>query len=295
MSTHWWVVANPYSGRKGEVTSRSKAALDDAGIEYTLHESSDAAHLAELVSAGIAAGATEFAAVGGDGTAHLVVNALMASELAEPPTLAILPAGSGSDFIRTFALPRTIEGAVAHLATETVYPCDIARISGSFGTRYFLNVADVGVAAASVRMTDRLPRRLGGARYAAGFWLTLARFPSREIRLEAGRRSYEGPAINVVAANGQYFGGGMNVAPNATVMDGKFDLQVFAGPRRLAFSVMPRVIRGTHTRHSAVRRFTASEFTLEVDAKWPVEADGELIGYGPIRGEMLSGRLNFKI
>ena len=295
MSEHWWVIANPYSGRKGEVTSRTEAALDDAGVDYTLHESVDAAHLSEIVAAGIVAGATRFAAVGGDGTAHLVVNALMESELADPPTLAILPAGSGSDFIRTFALPRTIEGAVAHLATNTVYPCDVARLTGGFGTRYCLNVADVGVAAASVRMTNRLPRRLGGVRYAAGFWLTLAGFPARNIRLEAGRRVYEGPAINVVAANGQYFGGGMNVAPNATVMDGKFDLQVFAGPRRLAFSVMPRVIRGTHTRHSAVRRFSASEFTLRVEDDWPVEADGELVGYGPIRGEMLSGRLNFKI
>lgn len=295
MSVQWWVIANPYSGKKGEVANRARTALRTHGVDFELYESQSPEHLADLVAEGVARGAAHFAGVGGDGTAHLIVNALMAHTHASTPTLAILPAGSGSDFVRTFALPRRLEDAAAHLATETVYRCDVGRLEGGFGIRYFLNVADIGVAAASVRVTNKLPRSIGGLRYTAGFWLTLATFPSREIRLTAGKRTYEGPAINVVAANGQYFGGGMNIAPNATVMDGLFDLQVFAGPRRLAFSVMPRVIRGTHTRHSAVKRFVAGSFTLECDEDWPVEADGELLGAGPISGEMIPGALNFKI
>lgn len=295
MSGAWWVIANPYSGKRGEVTARARAALESESIEFELRESRDAAHVADLVSEGLASGATQFAGVGGDGTAHLIVNSLMAARPSEPPTLAILPAGSGSDFIRTFALPRTIEGAVAHLATDAVYPTDVGKLSGSFGERYFLNAANVGVAAASVGATNRLPRRLGSVRYSVGFWVTLARFPTRQVRVTAGKRSYEGPAINVVAANGQYFGGGMNVAPNATVMDGKFDLQVFHGPRRLAFSVMPRVIRGTHVRHKAVSRFVAETFEIECEREWPVEADGELLGNGAVKGEIMPGALRFKI
>jgi YegS/Rv2252/BmrU family lipid kinase len=295
VSTGWWVIANPYSGKRGEVAARARGALNSQSIEFELHESRDAGHVSELVREGLAAGATQFAGVGGDGTAHLIVNALMAELPPDPPTLAILPAGSGSDFIRTFALPRTIEGAVAHLATDSVYPCDVGKLSGPFGERYFLNAANVGVAAASVGATNRLPRRLGSVRYSVGFWLTLARFPTRQVRVTAGRRSYEGPAINIVAANGQYFGGGMNVAPNATVMDGKFDLQVFHGPRRLAFSVMPRVIRGTHVRHKAVSRFVTDKFEFECERDWPVEADGELLGIGSVKGEIVPGALHFKI
>lgn len=295
MSVHWWVIANPYSGRKGEVAGRARAALRAKSVEFELFESQSEEHVRDLVAEGVARGATHFAGVGGDGTAHLIVNALMASKPQVTPTFAILPAGSGSDFVRTFALPRRIEEAAAHLVTDTVYPCDVGRLTGSFGERYFLNVADVGVAAASVRMTERLPRIMGGARYAAGFWLTLSGFPTRTVKLDAGRRSYEGKAINVVIANGQYFGGGMNVAPNATVMDGMFDIQVFAGPRRMAFSVMPKVIRGTHVHHRAVKRFVAPSFTLDCQAEWPVEADGELIGKGPIQGEIIPEALRFKI
>lgn len=295
MSAGWWVIANPYSGKKGEVAARAKAALRSQSIDFELRESSSAKHLAELVHEGVAAGATHFAGVGGDGTAHLMVNALMADQPDETPVLAILPAGSGSDFIRTFALPRRLEDAVSHLTTDVEYPCDVGLLSGDFGDRYFLNVADIGVAAASVGITQRLPRRLGGVRYGIGFWLTLARFPPRNVRLTAGRRTYEGPAINVVAANGQYFGGGMNVAPNATVMDGMFDLQVFEGPRRLAFSIMPRVVRGTHIRHKAVRHFVADSFHLECDPTWPVEADGEVLGNGSVKGRIIPNALRFKI
>ena len=99
------------------------------------------------------------------------------------------------------------------------------------------------MAAASVAVANRLPRRLGRVRYGIGFWLKLAAYPAATIQLTAGKRTYEGPAINVVLANGSS-SAEMNIAPRATVMDGRLDIQVFKGPRRRAFTVMPRVTRG---------------------------------------------------
>jgi YegS/Rv2252/BmrU family lipid kinase len=291
----WWVIVNPWAGRTGEIESRTRSALRAATVDHELRVSRSAGHVAELVAEGRAAGAVRFVAVGGDGTLNLVLNAVLAEEMTPVPTLAILPAGSGSDFIRTFALPKDLESGARRLANPETYRCDVGVLQGSFGARYFLNVADVGVAAASVMVADRLPRRLGGIRYAVGFWLNLARFPAREIELEAGGRVYAGRAINVVAANGQFFGGGMNVAPRAALMDGLFDLQVFSGPRRQAFSVMPRVVRGTHLGHPGVTRIAASEFRLTCDPAWPVEADGELLGRGSCTGRVVPGAVDFVI
>jgi YegS/Rv2252/BmrU family lipid kinase len=291
----WWIIVNPSAGARGEVEARTRRAVERAGIDYRLGVSQSPGHLAELVAAGIAAGAVDFAAVGGDGTANLVLNALLGHRWTEPPTLAILPAGSGSDFIRTFALPKTIDAMAPHLATPERYRCDVGVIEAGFGTRYFLNAVNVGVAAASVAVADRLPRRLGGARYAVGFWLKLARFGSVEIELEAGSRRFEGRAITVVIANGQFFGGGMNVAPRAALMDGKLDIQVFIGPRRKAFSVMPRVVRGTHLQLPSVRRFESARFRLTVPPGWPVEADGEVLGTGSITGRIVPGAIDFKL
>ncbi|MFQ5554565.1 MAG: diacylglycerol/lipid kinase family protein [Acidimicrobiia bacterium] len=291
----WWVVVNPSSGRGRELERRSRSALASAGVDHVVRVSESASHVAELVAEGRREGASNFASVGGDGTAHLVVDAVFAEPWPEPPTIAILPAGSGSDFIRTFGLPRTIEEMAAHLATPDRYRCDVGAIEGSFGLKHVLNVADVGVAAASARVAERLPRRLGALRYGLSFWAALARFPAAPVRLETESRSYEGPALNVVVANGQFFGGGMNIAPRAMLVDGEFDIQVFLGPRRRAFTLMPRVIRGLHLGHPAVRRFSSASFRLSCPESWPVEADGELLGRGPVTGRVLPGAIDFKI
>jgi YegS/Rv2252/BmrU family lipid kinase len=291
----WWVIVNPAAGRHGELVARAHGALQRAGVPYELRVSRDAAHVADLVAEGRRTGARRFAAVGGDGTAHLVVNGLMAAPWDEPPVLAILPGGSGSDFIRTFALPKQLEAAAERLATDDVYPCDIGLIEGRFGSQFFLNAVNVGVAAASVRIAQKLPRPLGGLRYGAGFWITLAGFPAADVQLDADGRTFAGPAISVVFANGQYFGGGMNVAPRATVMDGKLDIQVFSGPRRQAFTVMPRLMRGLHLNHHGVRRFEASRFDLRCPAGWPVEADGDIQGAGNIIGRVIPQAIEFKI
>lgn len=293
----WWVLANPSAGRKGEVESRTRAALHQHQVPASVVVSQNAAHVADLVADAVASGATRFAAVGGDGTANLVLNAIMSHAWNTPPTLAILPAGSGSDFVRTFALPRRLEDAVPTLLSEDVYPTDVGVLEGSWGRRYFLNAANAGITAGSVRVADRLPRWMGGVRYGAGFWITWARFPASEVNVVAGDRSYTGTALAIVIANGQFFGGGMNIAPRATVMDGRFDLQVFAGPRRQAFSVMPRVMRGLHLNHKGVHRYTPAAFTVESSIAWPVEVDGEVLSVGEttIQGHILPAAINFKI
>ncbi|HEX9642532.1 MAG TPA: diacylglycerol kinase family protein [Acidimicrobiia bacterium] len=291
----WWVIVNPHAGRRGETERRTRLALAAVGVAHEVRVSARPEHVPQLVAEGRAAGCGDFAAVGGDGTAHLVLNGLMAEPWPSPPTLAILPAGSGSDFIRTFALPKRLEDAARHLATDSRYRCDVGVLEGNFGRRWFLNVADMGIAAGSVLVADALPRFFGGWRYRVGFWLYLARFGADEIELVAGDHFYRGSAINVVAANGQFFGGGLNIAPRAAVTDGLFDIQVFTGPRRHAFTIMPRVPRGTHLGHRGVRRFTAAEFSLSCRPGWPVEADGEVIGRGAVAGRVVPGAIDFKI
>jgi len=292
----WWIIVNPIAGRSGELMARADAALSPLAVDYELHESASPDHVAEIVAAGHKAGVRQFAGVGGDGTAHLIVNGLLQQEWSRPPGLAILPAGSGSDFIRTFGLPRTLEAAAEHLATPDWYRCDVLEVDGSFGTRYALNVVEAGVGAAAVTTAARMPKWFGSRRYALAFWLALPRFRPGSIHARVDeRQEVEGPAIAVVIANGQFFGGGMNVAPRASVADGELDVQVFSGPRRNALTVMPRVVRGMHLSHKNVQRLTGRTVRLDVPETWPIEADGELLGVGPISVSVLPGAIEFKI
>ena len=119
---------------------------------------------------------------------------------------------------------------------------------------------------------------LGGARYSIGVWPALATFRRAHVVIEGGRRPIDAEASLVVLANGQFFGGGMNIAPKASMADGDLDVQVFTGPKRNAVVLQPRVRRGTHLTHKAVRRLVASAVEVSIEREWEVEADGEYLG-----------------
>ncbi len=291
----WWVIVNPSAGRDKDLAERVMVALTVRGISYEIRVSASPEAVAEIVEEGREKGYDAFASVGGDGTANLVVNGLLEFEWASPPTLGILPAGSGSDFIRTFAIPHRLESAADHLLDDSRYPVDVGLIDGSFGRRYFLNAANVGIAARTVVEANRLPSRLGARRYLAGFWSALAKTAPDDVRVDCDGRTIAAKAWNVVVANGQFFGGGMNVAPLATTGDGRFDVQVFAGPRREAPFVIRRVVKGTHLTHTAVLRTTGGSVLVDVPETWLVEADGEILGTGSFTAEAVQNRLFFKI
>lgn len=292
----WWVIINPAAGNATDLMERTDTALSQLGLDYKLQLSESPEHVAAIVSAGRDEGVRQFAGVGGDGTAHLIANGLMLHRWSRPPGLAVLPAGSGSDFIRTFGLPRTLEAAAEHLAAPGWYRCDVMMIEGSFGTRYALNVVEAGVGAAAVNVAARMPRWFGARRYPVAFWLTLPRFRPDVIDVVVDeRKNVSGPAIAVIVANGQFFGGGMNIAPRASLADGKLDVQMFSGPRRKALTVMPRVVRGMHLNHKNVRRLTGHTVKLSLPEAWPVEADGELLGTGSASVTVLPAAIEFKI
>ena len=291
----WQVIINPSAGSRTFNSTNLPELFSERGIDADIHTSTDIGEVSGVISAAQGRGVSHFAGVGGDGTAHHLLNAMMANQPQERQTLALIPAGSGGDFVRTFGHSSDTQTAVDRLGDMDRYGIDIGRIEGSFGSRYFLNAANAGVAAASVRTAERLPRSIGTMRYTTAFWAALARFRQAGVIVDTDRHRFDGEAINVVVANGQFFGGGLNIAPRATLVDGEFDVQVFSGPRRNAFTVMPRLLFGSHLTHRAVRRYVGRTITINVPDAWPVEADGELLGTGSVAVTAIPDALDFII
>lgn len=291
----WLVLVNPHAGKHSANATEVESVFASHGVPAVIEVPPSADHLRATVAEEVSRGRLKFAVVGGDGTAHQTLNAILTADQAPHPdlTLSIIPSGSGSDFIRTFGHGRGLDAGVARLRNPDLYRIDVGLVTGSFGQVYFLNALNVGVAAASAAKAATLPRMLGSKRYAIAFWFALARFTQATIEAETDHHTFAGGAINVVVANGQFFGGGMNVAPRASLSDGLFDVQVFSGPRRLAFSVMPRVIRGSHLTHTAVRRYIGSAVRILVPDDWPVEADGEMLGTGSVQVATIASAINF--
>lgn len=293
----WFGVVNPHAGSRGSPYDEVTSMADQLGLECTFRESESGDHIRSLVRNAIDGGATGIVSVGGDGTANLVLDALMNANSENRITLAIVSSGSGSDFVRTFGHKSTIGEGLSRLAGKDIdrYPVDVGLASGEFGKRYFLNALTIGVTAASVARADTFPRWVGSTRYTAAFWIALWSFPNAEISVRVDRHRFQDDAITVVVANGQFFGGGLNIAPRSILGDGEMDVQVFRGPRRQAFSVMPRVKMGTHLTHRGVQRFSGSNIHIDAPMNWPVEVDGEMLGWGSVSVEVVSNAIDFVI
>lgn len=291
----WKVVVNHSAGRSPVPVAAIRDALDAAGIDADIDVPASRAEAEEVVRDAAEIGHTHIAMAGGDGSLNLAANVLLGIEGLEPPVLALLPTGSGCDILRTFAIPQDLGGAARHLATDDVYPIDVATLEGEWGTRYFVNVAQVGVGAAAAETARRIGRWFGSSRYPVAFATRLPRFPKTRVTVETERRKYTSEALAVIMANAQFFAGGWNVAPKATLIDGVLDMQVIDTAKRRAPALVSRVVRGTHLTDRSVKRFSAATFSIETDVAWPVEADGDYVGNTPVSGRVVPAAIRLKI
>lgn len=291
----WLVVVNQAAGRKPTAIDAVRDSLDSAGVDATISVPRSVDETRETLIEAAQRGHTHFAVSGGDGTVNLAINTLLGLSMGEPPVLGVLPGGTGCDLLKTFALPQDMAGAARHLSGDDTYDIDVVTLEGDWGTRFFANVAQVGVGAAAAETAPKISRRFGALRYPAAFGVRLPRFPKARVKITTEKRTYESEALAVIMANAQFFAGGWNVAPRATLMDGVLDIQVINARKTQAPALVPKVIKGTHLADPAVRRFTASEFTIETDPTWPLEADGDLVGNTAVRGRVVPAAIRLKI
>ena len=301
------VIANPRSGR-GKVGAHLveiERILTDAGLSYRIVRTTHPGHATEAARDALDRGERYLVAAGGDGTIHEVLNGMIDGDrpVAGDAVLGMVAAGSGCDFPRSFGLPGDAVEAARHLAGDDVRLIDVAKVTFKPGpnsgaaevTRYFANIAEAGLGGAVVDRTLRLPAFLGGAKYFAGFWLTLPGFGPRTVRLDADGQEFAGRAFNVVVANCRFYGGGMQISPKSDPCDGALDVLVMTGPKSDAFTTLPKVYRGTHLPHRNMVELRASRVRIEADPPLPIEADGEILGTTPATFEVIPQAIRVKV
>lgn len=291
----WHVYVNRAAGRKAADPALLQDLLRSLGLDFELSVPDSPEEATSLIQQAAREGATHFAVAGGDGTVNLAVNALMPLGLGAPPVVGVLPVGTGCDLLRTFGLPQDLVGASRHLTTGDTYDIDVATLEGSWGLRYFVNVAQAGVGAAAAETAMAFGRRLGAVRYPLAFVARLPTFPRAKVKVVTERRTIESEALAVILANAQFFAGGWNVAPKATLVDGALDVQIINCRKTGAPALVPKVIRGTHLTDPAVRRLSAVEFSVETDPSWPVECDGDPVGNTTVNGRVIPAAISLKI
>lgn len=293
--SRWLVAVNRQAGSRAVDPAEVSGILVHLGIDATMTVPDGRKEMTESLLGAARDGFDHFAVVGGDGTVNLAVNALLGLDWDQPPVLGVLPAGTGCDLLRTFGIPQDLSSAARHLCGDQTYAIDVGVLEGEWGRRLFVNVAQTGAGAAAAQTAPRLPRLMGRSRYPLAFAVRLPRFPRAMVTVRTERRTVESEGLAVIMANAQFFAGGWNVAPKATMVDGVLDVQMISARKRQAPALVPKIVKGTHLRDRTVRRISSARFEVVTDPVWPVEADGDLIGNTPLRASVLPAAIRLKI
>ena len=303
VTTRVSVVVNPRSGagRARRRLAELERALQRVGLSYELLPTTRPGHASQLAREACAKGCDVLAVLGGDGTLNEVAQAYVddaGAPLAGPP-LAVVPSGTGGDFARCCGFADgDLEAALERLHARKLRGVDlgILRLNDAEEqplSRVFINIASAGISGDVDERVARGPKWLGGR--LAFLLATLGsslRYRNVPVRISLdGRSWHEGPVVVVTIANGQFFGGGMQVAPGADLGDGLFDVVVVGDLTRTQFlTQFPKVQTGAHLQLEAVRCARAREVTvraLDVERPILVDVDGETPGYLPLDAQIL--------
>lgn len=280
------VILNPTSGEgKGRrVRPELERELARLGVRFTIRETERPGHAVELAHAAAEAGAGTVIAVGGDGTVHEVVNGLLQPRAgsdgpADRPVLAVVPIGTGNDFIKAIAGSPDRRRAYEVLERGEIRTVDLGRVEWDGGSEYFINGAGTGIDVEVVRQIRHFRRLRGVIRYLAGLLRALVGFRPIPLRIRMDGDETERKVMIVVVANGHCLAGGFYLCPGAVSNDGWFDVCIVNESKVLQIArVLPRVLRGTHqgAENVTIRRAKSVEITAVGEAPLYFQVDGEL-------------------
>jgi len=297
------VVLNPASqggalkSRFVSIEKKLRAALGPLEIEQT-RGPRDAERIArEAVRAGV----ERILVAGGDGTMSEVVTGLLSAGLGSYAKIAPLALGTGGDLLRSFGASGPVDAAIERIARGKTRCVDAGRacfrdLEGRQRTSYFLNVASLGISGLVTKFANEAPKLLGGRlSFLLATLRALAGYRPREVALCIdGKPFFEGPLTLATAANGRFFGGGMEVAPAARPDDGLLDVVVVSGLTKPSLlRRLPRLYRGTHLGIPGVsfaqcQRLDALPRTPGAERVF-TEVDGEPLGLLPASYEVVPG------
>lgn len=304
------VVLNPKAG--STLGKRRRSALE-AAIRRTVRdvefaETAGPGDATRRVREALRAGAEQIVSVGGDGTHHEVVNGFFEEDgrpVRDGAVLAPLPGGTGGDFRKTLGYGRDPLELVALLGDRATRPCDVGRLryvdhAGRPASRWFLNIASFGLGGLVDDLVNRSSKALGGfVSFAVATARAMARFRPQIVRLQLNDHPEVIRTISVVAcANGRWFGGGMQIAPDARIDDGLFDVVTLPAQSLADYLLRGhRVYAGTHVTMPGVTVERAHRVVAEpFDPDEPVllDVDGEAPGRLPATFELCAGLLRLK-
>lgn len=283
----WALVINPVSGQGQGATLGTYVAgyLNSRNISYEIIIGKNQIDQTDLLSGFLEKfpDCNGVVAVGGDGLMHLVLQKVTPAQV----PLAMIPAGTGNDFVRTLGWSLTdIDSLLETVINSAPRSMDLGLVDGE----WFGAILSTGFDSIVNEKANAMSWPKGPNKYNAAIAIELPRFKPRHYEIVLDDRTISTQAMLIAVSNGRSYGGGMLVCPAADINDGYFDVMVLHPISKFEFiKVFPRVFKGTHITHPAVEIVRSKKVSITSQAV--AYADGERIGPLPVSAECIPGAL----
>ena len=297
MTDKFLAIVNPAAGggRSAKLAGAQLRRLKAKGLHVDAIASMAPGHAVQLAREAYEQGYRRFLAVGGDGTAHEIINGVFSREgQTDRIELGFLPMGTGNSFLRDFS-EKGAESSIEALFAGRKRRVDVLRLRHATGAIYSLNLLSVGFTADVGALANRRFKFLGHLGYLLGVFVRVLQLKRRafKLRTDAETSWDERRCLFLTFNNSKYTGGTMMIAPSADPTDGLIEF-VRWGPigRFGLLKMLPRLYDGTHTKHplAETRRVKKVEFAL--DAPVDVMIDGEIVTVTVLSLDILPGAMD---
>lgn len=297
MNEKFLAIVNPAAGggRSAKLAGAELARLKEKGLRVDVIASQGPGHVAELAGEAYAQGYRRFLAVGGDGTAHEIINGVFTHQKStQRIELGFLPLGTGNSFLRDF-YERGAEDPLGALEAGRKRRVDLLRLTHARGTIYSFNLLSVGFTADVGAITNRMFKGFGNLGYLLGVFVKVAQLNRRGFKMRVDEESEwdERPCLFLAFNNSKYTGGTMLIAPQADPTDGYIEYVRWGPIGRLGLlKMLPRLYDGTHIEHRLASRRAVKRVEFMLDGPVDVMIDGEIVTVNCKTLEILPGVLD---
>lgn len=270
--------------------------LQREGIRYEPYFTDRRLHASIIARNKIKEGYSKIIVVGGDGTMNEVINGVFAQKRIHTTEvmLGMISVGTGNDWAKTFNIPSDYEGAVRTIKEQKTFIQDAGlvnyRKNGKEWKRYFINIAGMGFGAKVVERANRSKEKgkSGPMLYFYNILFSLIQYRSKKAVIEIDGTSYNRNIFSLNVGIGKYNGGGMIQVPHAIADDGLYSITLIKKIGKLnVIANMKKLYNGTITQHSKVETYMAKSVQIDGSTLLKVETDGESLGHGPVRFEII--------
>ncbi|MEG0907112.1 diacylglycerol/lipid kinase family protein [Lactococcus garvieae] len=279
----YYILANPNAGsRKGERSLKLLLPyLEKEGLSYKLFATEHTGQEASFIQKILEEKSTEdqLIILGGDGTISLALNALP-----DDLPFGYIPSGSGNDFARSLGLSFDPIQAFKNIRQNKTKDFYVIHYKSQSFSGYALNNVGIGLDAAIVKATNsgRMKNMLNALKLGRlSYFLTALHvlFSKKpfEISVYNMKNAFKfDNAFLLTFTKHPYFGGGIQIAPEATNLSKEIhlvELDRYSIPK--IFSLIPSVLKGKHLDNNLFHHSVSTAAAVTPQSVQPVQIDGE--------------------